>query len=139
MLDRKIKGPCEVSVWRPSTAQEPKDTANKCRGSSLAVTAETAAYFVSKMFDERPETMDRLARKAIELRKRGFRVSVTGLCEWLRIESVNITGGCSPFRVNNNIKASLARELMRRYPELEGAFETRRARCDEMFSDVTSD
>lgn len=111
----------------------------KDRKSHVPVTAETAYYHVQKMFDNNPVACDAIARQAIKMKNRGLRVSVSALLEWARIESFNLSGNCSPFRINNTIKAAFGRELMRRYPELDGAFETRRARCDEMFSDVTSD
>lgn len=136
-MNTKEKRPRADASEQKSAAREPGKYPKRAQNDSttherLPITADTAHYSVQKLFEDRPKTMDRLARKAIEMRCRGYRVSIAGLCEWLQIESVNLTGNSSPFRVNNSIKAALARELMRRYPELDGAFETRRARCDEM-------
>lgn len=132
MLDQENKGPRAVANDQTSTAQEPNTTANKRRRSSIPLTPDTAAYHACKLFDDNPEACDLIAKQAIKMRKRGQRVSISALLEWARIEHFNLTSGCSPFRISNTIKAALSREFMRRYPELEGAFETRRARCDEM-------
>lgn len=96
----------------------------------IPVTADTASYHVVKLFEENAEMCEMIARQAIRMKKRGLRVSVSALFEWARIEHFNLSGNCSPFRINNTIKAAFGRELMKRYPELEGVFETRRARCD---------
>lgn len=114
------------------TAREPKNTANKHRRSSIPLTADTAAYHACKLFEDNPEACDMIAQQAVKMRKRGQRVSISALLEWARIEHFEFTSDCSPFRISNTIKAALSREFMKRYPELEGAFETRRARCDEM-------
>lgn len=108
-------------------AETARERANK---TIIPVTADTASYHVAKLFEENAEMCEMIARQAIRMKKRGLRVSVSALFEWARIEHFNLSGNCSPFRVNNTIKAAFARELMKRYPELEGVFETRRARCD---------
>lgn len=119
----KAKSPRAI-ILQAKTAREQR---NK---SIIPVTADTASYHVAKLFEENPEMCNTIAKQAIRMKKRGFRVSVSALFEWARIEHFNLSGNCSPFRVNNTIKAAFARELMKRYPELEGVFETRRARCD---------
>lgn len=119
----KEKSPRAI-ILQAKTAREQRDK------SIIPVTADTASYHVAKLFEENLEMCDMIAKQAIKMKKRGLRLSVSALFEWARIEHFNLSGNCSPFRVNNTIKAAFGRELMKRYPELEGAFETRRARCD---------
>lgn len=112
------------------TAQGQRTTAKKRRKSSIPLTADTAAYHARKLFENNPEACELIAQQAVKMRKRGQRVSISALLEWARIEHFNLTSNSSPFRISNTIKAALSREFMKRYPELAGAFETRKAACD---------
>lgn len=130
MLNREIEGPRADASDQTSAAREQRTTAKKRRKSSVPLTPDTAAYHACKLFEDNPEACDLIAKQAIKMRKRGQRVSISALLEWARIEHFNLTSNCSPFRISNTIKAALSREFMRRYTELDGAFETRKAACD---------
>lgn len=74
---------------------------------------------------QNPWLLPKLAEMAIELKKCGFQTySINGLFEALRWEtrySMNDIG----LKVNNNHRAFAARELMKRFPELQDFFRTR--------------
>lgn len=76
-----------------------------------------------------PEAYKLLARTAIDLRRRGERVSAARIFEAVRVEQLREPNAV-PFKLNNSLRPAVARLLMADYPELEGAFETRKAVSD---------
>ncbi len=76
-----------------------------------------------------PEAYELLARTAIDLKRGGERVSVTRIFEAVRVAKLRETNAV-PFKLNNSLGAAIARLLMTDYPELQGAFETRKAASD---------
>lgn len=136
---KTIKSSRAEANRQTGTAQEPKERPLQGRKhSSMPIRADTAAYHVGKWIENNPNAYDKIAQRAIALRKAGRRVSITSLFEWFRVESALSIGNSSPFKVNNNLKAAFSRALMRDYPELKGAFETRKSKCDWAFSEDES-
>lgn len=76
-----------------------------------------------------PITYELLAGTAIDLRRQGKRVSISRVFEEVREENTGEINAV-PFKLNNSMGAAMARLLMADYPELEGAFETRKAASD---------
>lgn len=76
-----------------------------------------------------PKTYALLADTAIRLRQQGERVSISRVFEIVRVMGTGEQNAV-PFKLNNSMKAALSRMLMADFPELEGAFETRKAVCD---------
>lgn len=141
MLTPENKSPRATTNRQEGTAREPKQHPQGAHlDSNIPIRADTATYHVSRLFEDEPEFCALVARKALEQRRAGVRVSIAALWEWARVElSISRREG-DPVKLNNNLKAAFARELMRRYPELSGAFEIRRARCDDCeFASVTPD
>ena len=99
---------------------------------NIPITARTASYHAKRIFEENPQIPAILANKAREMRGRGQRVSITALFEWARLEHYELSKH-DPFKVNNNLKAAFSRELMERYPDLQGVFETRKAIVDDAY------
>lgn len=127
----KTKSPRAGTDRQEGTAQEPKGTAKNRRRSSIPVSADTSAWWVERLKKQYPQDYEKLARKAIEFKKRGVRLSIASLFEWARLELFEGRKGNGVAKLNNTLRPALARALMRDFPELEGAFETRRARCDD--------
>lgn len=97
--------------------------------------SKNAAYRLLQVKKNNPKAYRAMAEKAIELRRRGHRVSASWLIEWYRLEQpASFEQGQNAFKIDNTLSAALARSLMRDYPdELAGAFETRKAACDWAF------
>lgn len=136
---KTIKGSRAEANRQAGTAQEPNQRPDKGRtNSNIPIRADTAAYHVGKWIENNPNAYDKIAQRAIALINAGQHVSITSLFEWFRVESALSIGNSSPFKVNNNLKAAFSRALMRDYPELKGAFETRKSKCDWAFSEDES-
>ena len=72
-----------------------------------------------------PDLIPKLAELAFELQRRGHsKYSISGLFHILRWETSATTGDLG-LKVNNNHQPFAARELMIKYPQLIGFFETR--------------
>ena len=73
-----------------------------------------------------PEILESLSRLALMLRRRGIEHgSMDALFHQLRWESL-LTTGTPGFKIDNDLTAPAARELMELHPELTGFFETRK-------------
>jgi hypothetical protein len=83
---------------------------------------------------EHPEVYWRLRALAFQYRRRGFdRVGIATLFEVLRYErDMQGVRDAKGFRLNNNYKAHYARMLMVNNPELDGIFETRNMRAEQV-------
>jgi hypothetical protein len=83
--------------------------------------------------NENPWVMSHLADLALQLKRRGVRrYGIAPLFEVLRYQhTLRTNDPNSVFRLNNNYRAYYAREIMDRYPELDGFFETRTSQADD--------
>ena len=128
-----------------SAAREPGKHPQRARTNSntpkrIPVTADSAAWHVEQLKKLYPEDYRAIANKAIELSRRGVRLSVSSLFEWARLELFKGRSNGSPVKLNNTLRPALARALMRDFPELACKFETRKAACDKYEADgVTPD
>lgn len=79
-----------------------------------------------------PQVMLRLATMARALKERGIRrYGIQALFEVLRYQSALRTSDPnSAFKLNNDYAAPYAREIMRRFPDLDGFFSVRRSQTD---------
>jgi len=84
--------------------------------------------------DENPWVMSHLADLALQLKRRGVRrYGIAPLFEVLRYQhAIRTTDPNSTFRLNNNYRAYYARDIMATYPELDGFFETRVSKADDL-------
>lgn len=80
-----------------------------------------------------PWVMDRLIEMALRLRARGIQhYGIAALWEVLRYDwTLQTDDPTSTIKLNNDYKAFYAREIMRRHPELDGFFATRRSQADK--------
>lgn len=80
-----------------------------------------------------PWVMERLIEMALRLRARGIQhYGIAALWEVLRYDwTVRTDDPTSTLKLNNDYKAFYAREIMRRHPELDGFFATRRSQADQ--------
>ena len=80
-----------------------------------------------------PRVYSELVEMARGLRARGIRhYGIAALYEVLRYNSTLRTGDeGSPYKLSNDYRAFYAREIMRRCPDLEGFFTTKRSVADE--------
>lgn len=79
--------------------------------------------------ERHPEVVAFVGRRALAARRNGARrLSAKALVEEARSASIATTAGKRDFLIDNSMTALLARYLMDRYPELDGAFEIRRRR-----------
>ena len=76
---------------------------------------------------ENPHVLGVLADTARQLRDQGARVSISRVFEEVR-ERVRTRG--DEYQLNNSFRAFTARDLMDRYPDLDGLFRTRRSKAD---------
>lgn len=83
-----------------------------------------------------PYVLDRLVAMARQLKERGVRrYGMQALFEVLRYESALRTSDpSSAFKLNNDYAAFYAREIMRRFPDLDGFFSVRRSQADSEMS-----
>ena len=92
-------------------------------------TAANSALAALKFKKNNPEAYKLLAQTALELKRRGSRVSAARVFEAARVIPPREPNAV-PFKLDNSLRPAIARLLMVDYPELEGAFETRRAASD---------
>lgn len=80
-----------------------------------------------------PWVMDRLIEMALRLRARGIQhYGIAALYEVLRFDwTLQTDDPTSTLKLNNDYKPFYAREIMRRHPELDGFFATRRSQADQ--------
>ena len=134
-MSNKNISPRAATNRQEGTAQEPKRHPKRAQANSntpkrIPVTADSAAWHVEQLKNLYPSDYKALANKAIELSRRGVRLSIASLFEWARLELFKGREG-SPVKLNNTLRPALARALMRDFPELTGKFETRKAVCDD--------
>lgn len=134
-MNTKEKRPRADASDQTSAAREPGKHPQRARTNSntpkrIPVTADSAAWHVEQLKKLYPSDYKALANKAIELSRRGVRLSIASLFEWARLELFKGREG-SPVKLNNTLRPALARALMRDFPELTGKFETRKAVCDD--------
>lgn len=83
-----------------------------------------------------PSLLSQLALLAKELKRAGHkRYSMDGLFHILRWET-RATTGDSGLKINNNYTAFAARDLMEKYPELQGFFQTRKQKPRGVFGQI---
>ena len=92
-------------------------------------TAANSAQAAIEFKRNHPEAYALLADTALDLKRRGSRVSAARIFEAVRVLHLR-EGNAVPFKLNNSLRPAVARLLMQDYPELEGAFETRKAVSD---------
>lgn len=92
-------------------------------------TAANSALAAVEFKRDHPEAYSLLAETALDLKRRGSRVSVARIFEAVRVLQLR-EENAKPFKLNNSMRPAIARLLMQDYPELEGAFEVRKAECD---------
>lgn len=80
-----------------------------------------------------PWVMDRLVEMARRLRARGINhYGIAALWEVLRYDwTLRTDDPTSTLKLNDHYKAFYAREIMRRHPDLDGFFATRRSQADQ--------
>lgn len=132
--------PCTVNSDQTNTAQGRTAAAkgDKKKGSrKQAVTAENAPSFALAWKEDHPDAYALMARTAIDMKRRGLRPSMDDLAAKLRASDHpnNRQKPGEPFKLNNTLKASLARMLMNDFPELKGMFRVRKSRADKVFCD----
>ena len=87
-----------------------------------------------RQFHERnTHVLEKLSVLALRLKDRGHKhYGMQALFEVLRYETAMRTNDpSSQFKLNNDYAAFYARDIMRRYPELDGFFSIRRSVADE--------
>lgn len=78
-----------------------------------------------------PWVLLRLAQLADTVRQRGHtHYGIAALVEVLRYEYHTTNDPSSDFKINNNYRAFMARDLMNLYPHLNGFFDTRKSVAD---------
>jgi len=79
-----------------------------------------------------PWRMDRRVHMAHTLQDRGVRqYGIAALWEVLRYDwAIRTVDPSSQLKLNNDYRAYYAREIMRRHPDLDGFFTTRRSQAD---------
>jgi hypothetical protein len=94
-------------------------------GGSFAPTRGPAATFPERAGSPVPEHfLQAFIDLAVERVVEGVYLSAKGICEDLR-EDKRFQTGDTPFKINNNLTATLARLAMEREPRLRGQFKTR--------------
>ena len=98
----------------------------------MPITAQNAALAAQQWKEEHPDAYGLLAETCLDLRRRNVRCSMR-----YAIEKVRVMDYLSahrrpeiPFKIHNTLSPALARMLMHDYPELDGAFETRKSLSD---------
>ena len=83
--------------------------------------------------DSNPWVFQALAHMAIDLKARGVEhYGIAALFEVLRYQhTMNTTDDSSPFKLSNSYRAFYARDIMQRFPELDGFFVTRPSIADD--------
>jgi hypothetical protein len=134
---------------RPGCGDPGRQVVNAATGASLPDSPDIAAHSTSPGATEEPTTYDRfvayldrnpelldalvrLARQWVDRFGRR-RLGVRLLVERARWEMA-FTSGDPDFRINNNYCPFLAREIVRRAPDLEGVFTTRASMADRHYS-----
>lgn len=97
----------------------------------MTLFGDTHAEKASQFHDLNPWIMDQFVRMALRLKNNGVRrFGMQALFETLRYQVAATRDPLSDFKLNNNYAAWYAREIMRRYPNLDGFFETRKSESD---------
>ena len=91
--------------------------------------ARNSALAALEFKKSNPEAYKMLAETALLLKRRGSRVSAARIFEYVRVMPLREPNAV-PFKLDNSLSPAIARLLMADYPELEGAFETRKAASD---------
>ena len=130
MINREMEGRGAATKQAPAPG---KATAESRRKTSIPIAGATAAYHAERFKEAHPGFYEAMADIAIGLRRSGERVSIARVCEVARV-SVRMEEQDTPFKLNNTMRAALARMLMRDYPELAGAFEVRKSMSDGMLN-----
>lgn len=83
--------------------------------------------------DSNPWVFQALAHMAIDLKARGVEhYGIAALFEVLRYQhTMSTTDDSSPFKLSNSYRAFYARDIMQRFPELDGFFVTRPSIADD--------
>lgn len=98
----------------------------------MPITAQNAALAAQRWKEEHPDAYRLLAETCLDLRRRSIRCSMRYAIEKVRVMDYPSAHRRPeiPFKIHNTMSPALARMLMRDYPELEGAFETRKSLSD---------
>lgn len=98
----------------------------------VPITAQNAALAAQQWKEEHPDAYGLLAETCLDLRRRNVRCSMRYAIEKVRVMDYPSAREKpeAPFKIHNTMSPALARMLMRDYPELEGAFETRKSLSD---------
>lgn len=98
----------------------------------MPITAQNAALAAQQWKEEHPDAYGLLAETCLDLRRRNVRCSMRYAIEKVRVMDYPSEHRRPeiPFKIHNTMSPALARMLMHDYPELEGAFETRRSLSD---------
>lgn len=83
-------------------------------------------------FDDRnPEVYDALVEMARDAKRRGHtRLGMASLWEVLRYRQDLTVEGTEGYRLNNDLRALMARKIMEHEPDLAGFFTIRKSRVD---------
>lgn len=92
--------------------------------------AETVESRYARFISSNPWVLDELCRLALNRKQRGFKTyGIASLVERLRWDHERPTKG-DDWKINNDYRAWLARDVMEREPRLAGFFRTRRSAAD---------
>lgn len=107
-------------------------TGNGGKPAHVPVTAQNAALAAQQWKEEHPDAYRLLAETCLDLRRRNVRCSMRYAIEKVRVMDYPSARRRPeiPFKIHNTMTPALARMLMRDYPELDGAFETRKPLSD---------
>jgi len=99
---------------------------------SLVHSDEPACDRYKAFHHANPWVMDRLIQMARNLKTRGIRqYGIAALFEVLRYDwTIRTDDPTSQLKLNNDYRAFYARDIMRRCPDLDGFFNTRRSQAD---------
>jgi len=81
-----------------------------------------------RWIDENRDAWGWMCRKAQKYAKAGQRFGIGALCEEVRWHMH--LEGIDGFKVNNNIRAALARQMIRQFPNVRKYLEIRESACD---------
>lgn len=107
-------------------------TGSGVKPARVPVTAQNAALAAQQWKKDHPDAYGLLAETCLDLRRRNVRCSMRYAIEKVRVMDYPSAHRRPevPFKIHNTMAPALARMLMRDYPELEGAFETRKSLSD---------
>lgn len=104
---------------------------DKPRRRSNPVTGANAMLYAQRWKVEHPRAYWLLADAALKMAARGQRLSITAVSEVVRATYIPHERNEVPFKLNNTLRAALARMLEADYPEeLGGRFEKRKSLSD---------